>query len=236
MLGFAVLAISIVVDLWRWRMLSRIARETRSDALAADALNFATDILGSSLAIVGLAAAALGYPQGDSIAAVAVAIFITVAGFRLARRTVNTLVDAAPVSMIEPIRATAKDVPGVIGVEAVRLRRAGSETLGEIAIQVARTLPLDRVAAIRDAVARQIGAAHPGVALTVSDQPLALDDETMIERILLTAAKRHVPVHNITVQVIDARLSVSFDIEVDARMPHGRAHEIATGLEGGCCR
>ena len=230
-IGFAVLGISIVVDLARWRMLSRIASETRSEALAADALNFATDIIGSALALVGLGAAALGYPQGDSLAALAVALFIAVAGFRLARRTVNTLVDAAPVSMIEPIRATARNVPGVVGIEAVRLRRAGSETLGEIAIQVSRTLPLDRVAAIREDVARRIGAAHPGVALTVFDQPLALDDETMIERILLIAAKRHLPVHNITTQAVDGRLSVSFDVELDSRMPHGRAHEIASELE-----
>ena len=230
-LGFAVLGLSIIVDLGRWRMLSRIARETRSDALAADALNFATDIIGSALALAGLGAAAAGYPQADAIAALAVALFIAVAGFRLARRTINTLIDAAPVSLVEPIRATARDVPGVAGVKAVRLRRAGSETLGEIAIQVARTLPLDRVAAIRDEVAKRIGAAHPGVALTVSDQPLALDDETILERILLIAAKRHVPVHNILVQAVDERLSISFDVEIDSRMPHGRAHEIASALE-----
>lgn len=229
--GFVVLGVSIVVDLARWRMLSRIARETRSDALAADALNFATDIFGSALAIVGLGAAALGYPQGDSVAALAVSLFIAVAGFRLARRTVNTLMDAAPTSMVEPIRATAQDVPGVVGVGAVRLRRVGAETLGEIAIQVSRTLPLDRVATIRDAVARRIGAEHPGVALTVSDTPLALDNETMVERILLIAAKRHIPVHNITTQAVDGRLSVSFDVELDASMPHGRAHEVASSLE-----
>ena len=231
-LGFAVLGLSIIVDLGRWRMLSRIARETRSDALAADALNFATDIIGSALALAGLGAAAAGYPQADAIAALAVALFIAVAGFRLARRTINTLIDAAPVSLVEPIRATARDVPGVAGVKAVRLRRAGSETLGEIAIQVARTLPLDRVAAIRDEVAKRIGAAHPGVALTVSDQPLALDDETMTRTHLAhrSQAARARAQHHWCRQSTGGCPSASTS-KIDSRMPHGRAHEIASALE-----
>src|SRR5256885_3010302 len=42
--AFGVLIASIVVDLVRWRSLKRIAATTKSDALAADALHFSSDI------------------------------------------------------------------------------------------------------------------------------------------------------------------------------------------------
>ena len=59
---------------------------------------------------------------------------------------------------------------------------------------------------------------HPEVALTVTSRPIALDDETILERVLLIAAKRHVPVHHVTMQEIDGRTSISFDVELDGRM------------------
>jgi divalent metal cation (Fe/Co/Zn/Cd) transporter len=58
-----------------------------------------------------------------------------------------------------------------------------------------------------------------------------LDDETVLERILLIAARRRVPVHHVMVQEIAGRLSVSLDLEVDGRMSLGAAHGLASKLE-----
>ncbi len=230
-LAFGILTLSIVVDFFRWRYLSRIAKSTKSEALAADALNFSSDIVSCTMALGGLAAAQYGYPQGDAVAALGVAAFIAVAGFQIARRTVNTLVDTAPKGLTEQIKSIAQSVPGVIKVESLRLRPAGAEVVGELAITVSRTLPLEKVAAIKTNVATAITTRHPEVAVTVSAEPIALDDETILERVLLIAAKRHLPVHHVTMQELGGRTSISFDVELDGRMPHGNAHEIVTGLE-----
>src|ERR1700716_2978611 len=79
-LPFIVLVIDIVVNFWRARALHRAARATRSQALAADALHFASDVLGSVAVIMGLALSGFGYAWGDSAAAVAVAVMIAVLG------------------------------------------------------------------------------------------------------------------------------------------------------------
>ncbi len=230
-LAFGVLIISIIVDVWRSTLLSRIARKTKSDALAADVLHFGSDILGSSIALLGLIATRFGYPQGDALAALGVAAFITVAGYRLGRRTVDSLIDAAPKGLAANLRAIAAGVPGVIAVESLRLRPAGANVFGDIGISVPRTLSLEKVAAIKDAVSAAIAAAHPGVTLTVATTPVALDDETIVERVLLIAAKRHAAVHNVIVQRVRGRTSLSFDVEIDGRMPLGQAHAIVSGLE-----
>ncbi|HEY8031799.1 MAG TPA: cation diffusion facilitator family transporter [Methylocella sp.] len=228
---FGVLIASIIVDLARWRSLKRIAATTKSEALAADALHFSSDVVSSALALCGIAAARYGFPQGDALAALGLAVFIAVAGWQIGRRTVNTLVDAAPKGLASQIRTLAQSVPGVVKVETLRLRPAGAEVFGDIAITVSRTLPLEKAAAIEANVAAAIAARHPEVAVTVTAQPVALDDETMLERILLIAAKRRVSIHHVTIQEIDARTAISFDVELDGRMTHGNAHEIVSGLE-----
>lgn len=228
---FAVLIVSMIVDFARWLSLKRIAAATKSEALAADSMHFSSDIVASGLALCGITAAFYGYPEGDALAALGLAPFIGVAGLKIGGRTVNTLVDTAPKGLTSQIRSIAQSVPGVIAVEALRLRPAGAEVFGDIAITVSRTLPLENAAAIEANVAAAIAAGHPEVALTVTARPTALDDETILERVLLIAAKRHVPVHHVTLQEIDGRTSISFDVELDGRMAHGNAHEIASGLE-----
>src|SRR5690242_21726697 len=82
---FVVLVIDIAVNFWRARALHRTARETQSQALAADALHFTSDVLGSIAVIIGLALAGFGYWWGDAAAAIAVAIMIALLGLRMAR-------------------------------------------------------------------------------------------------------------------------------------------------------
>ncbi|MDU0958563.1 MAG: cation diffusion facilitator family transporter, partial [Bradyrhizobium sp.] len=102
---FLVLLIDIAVNFWRARALHRAAHETHSQALAADALHFASDVLGSVAVIAGLVLTALGFWWGDSAAAIAVALMISVLGLRLARSTVETLLDRAPDGAAEKARA-----------------------------------------------------------------------------------------------------------------------------------
>src|ERR1700749_2822465 len=70
---FVVLVVDIAVNFWRARALHRTAQETKSQALAADALHFASDVFGSSAVIIGLGFSAFGYAWGDAAAAIAVA-------------------------------------------------------------------------------------------------------------------------------------------------------------------
>src|SRR6478672_12435563 len=69
---FIVLLIDIAVNFWRARALHRAARDTRSQALEADALHFTSDVLGSTAVIIGLVLSALGYSWGDAAAAIGV--------------------------------------------------------------------------------------------------------------------------------------------------------------------
>src|SRR6266704_2135041 len=101
--AFLVMLLSIVIDAWRSRALGRIATKYDSQALEADALHFSTDIWSSGVVIVGLALVWAGRSyhvgwlrQADPIAALFVAGVVVSVSWRLARRTVDALLDAAP--------------------------------------------------------------------------------------------------------------------------------------------
>jgi cation diffusion facilitator family transporter len=228
---FAVLGVSILIDLVRSRQLSSISKAEGSDALAADALHFASDLVASVLVTVGLAATRFGFVHGDALAAFGVALFIALAGFRLGRRTIETLLDAAPRELVPQFEKIIGEVPGVIALESLRLRSVGQQVIGEASIAVSRSLRVEQAARIKDAVVAAVEAHSPQARITVTTEPRALDDETVIERILLVAARRHLPVHHIIAQQIEERLSISLDLELDAAMPLRRAHEVATQFE-----
>jgi cation diffusion facilitator family transporter len=228
---FVVLGLSILVDFVRSRQLGRIAQEEGSDALAADALHFSSDLISSVLVAVGLLATREGFMHGDALAALGVAAFIAVAGFRLGRRTVETLLDAAPRDLVPRLEQAIADVPGVIAVEGLRLRTVGRQVIGEAAIGVSRTLPLEHAERIKQAAESAARTEAPNAQLTFTVNPRVLDDETVVERIRVVAARKHLPIHHIVAYQIGERLAISVDIEVDGMMQHGRAHLIATNFE-----
>ena len=186
----------------------------------------------SSIAVlIGLAGVALGYSRADAAAALVVAIFICIAGWRLGRRTIDTLTDAAPAGVSERVAAIARRVPGIVAVERVRARPAGAVLFIELGVGVSRALPLERVTAIKDGLLRAIRADMPEAEVTITTEPRALDDETVRERVMLIARNRGLAVHHVAVQAIGDRLSVSTDLEVDGMLPLNAAHDIASRLE-----
>jgi len=228
---FVVLVIDIAVNFWRARALHRAAHETRSQALAADALHFASDVLGSVAVLIGLALAGLGFWWGDSAAAVAVAIMIAALGLRLARSTVETLLDRAPEGASEKARDAISSLAGVVDVERVRVRMVGATHFIDAIVQVPRTYPIDRVEEIKRKAQAAVSAVLGDADLTFTAVPVALNNESVRERIMVIARNSGLAIHHVTVHDLGGKLTVSIDLEVDAGMTLTAAHDITQELE-----
>src|SRR5882724_3998314 len=228
---FIVLLLDIAVNFWRARALQRAAHETRSQALAADALHFGSDVLGSVAVIIGLALSGLGYAWGDAAAAVGVAIVIAMLGLRLARSTVETLIDRAPEGASEKATAAIRAVPGVVGVERLRVRMVGSTHFIDAIVQVPRTYPIDRVEEIKRKAQAAVAKTLEDADLTFTAVPVARNNESVRERIMVIARNSGLAVHHVTVHDLGGKLTVSIDLEVDGGMPLTAAHAIAHELE-----
>jgi cation diffusion facilitator family transporter len=234
---FVVLVIDIVVNFWRARALHRAARETGSQALAADALHFASDVMGSFAVIAGLILAAMGFWWGDAAAAAAVAVMIALLGLRMAGSTVQTLVDRAPEGAHEKATAAIRGVPGVIDIERLRVRMVGATTFIDTIAKVPRTYPIDRVEEIKRQAHAAVDTAFGDTDLTFTAVPVARDNETVRDRIMVIAHNSGLAIHHVTVHELGpsqdsgSKLIVSIDLEVDAGMVLEAAHDVANTLE-----
>jgi cation diffusion facilitator family transporter len=229
---FVVLLIDIVVNFWRARALHQAAEATHSQALAADALHFASDVLGSIAVIIGLIVSGMGFWWGDAGAAIAVAVMIAALGLRLARSTVETLLDRAPEGVAEKAQTAIRSVPGVVDIERLRVRMVGATHFIDATVQVPRTYPIDRVAEIKrmaqEAVAARLG---DDADVTFTAVPVPLNNETVRERIMVIARNSGLAIHHVTVHDVSGQLIVAIDLEVDGGMSLAAAHDIAHGLE-----
>ena len=149
---WAVLVIggSILVDFSRARALSRVARETSSEALEADALHFSSDMWSSAVVLLGLAAVWLGFPMADAAAAIVVSFFVGLAGWRLGKRTLATLLDTAPVGATAELRSLIENASGVLHLSSLRLRPAGPTLFTSAVVEVPRTMPVDDIVKLKD--------------------------------------------------------------------------------------
>ena len=142
--AFAVMAMSIIVDVNRSRVLSRVAEKHDSQALEADALHFSTDVWSSAVVIAGLAVVKLsewvgGPPwlaQADAVAALVVAVIVIYVSVKLGKRAVDVLLDAAPKGLAEEVQRQVQQIDGVRACHKVRLRRSGAENFVDLVLEI----------------------------------------------------------------------------------------------------
>jgi cation diffusion facilitator family transporter len=229
--AFAVMIVSILIDFSRSRALTRVAKETNSQALEADALHFSSDIYSSLVVLVGLVLVLFDIKSADAYAAIAVSIFVFYAGLKLGKRTIDVLVDTAPEGIREKVMETTDKTEGVIGLEKIRIRQMAGTSFIDLTVYVSRKLALLNAQAIADALVKNIRASLPHTDITIHTKPLPLDNETLLERVQIAAAKHNLMVHDIVVHTLKDRKFINFDLEVNEGLKLKKAHELASHLE-----
>ena len=236
--AFVVMGFSIVVDAWRSRALHRVAVKYESQALAADALHFRTDIWSSSVVILGLIFVLAGKTLGqrwmlaaDPIAALCVAGIVVSVSWRLARQTIDALLDAAPTGVRNDITDTVRKVAGVLEVDRVRIRRAGNHYFADLAIGMSRGVTFQRSEQVTQKVAEAVRRLLPGADVTVHPVAQAVSTENIFDRIRAVATSSNRNVHDISIQDFNGRLHVEQHLEMDERLSLKDAHDQVTELE-----
>ncbi len=177
--AFAVMAISIAVDVSRSRMLFRVAAKHRSQALEADALHFSTDIWSSAVVIVGLLGVKLAgwYPgldfllQADAVAALLVAGIVVMVSGRLGVRTIQALLDSSPPGVGDQIKTAVAGVCGVFDCHAVRVRHSGPYYFVDLHITVDGDQSLRAAHELTERVEQAVETILPGSDVTVHPEP-----------------------------------------------------------------
>lgn len=236
--AFVVMGTSVVVDLWRSRMLARVARRHGSRALEADALNFRADMFSSSVVIIGLALSAYGARVGggwfleraDAFAALLVGLFILGKAGQLAMKSVNVLLDLAPVELQDRISRGAESVPGVVQARQVRLRESGHRKFADITVTVPRTASAAEAHDISEKVEETVRGIDGRTESVVHVEPVATETETMADAIHGISQEMGLRTHHERVQRAGDDYEATLHIEVDPALTLGEAHEQARAL------
>jgi cation diffusion facilitator family transporter len=229
--SFLVLAVVIGVDASRAVISRRAARRYHSAALSSNALHFASDLGGSLAVLIGLVFVALGEPRADAVAALIVGAIVLVAAARLARQSIEVLMDRADADSEEAVRRALEEF-GDIEVRRMRSRHAAGRDFVDLVVAVSADAGLAQAHTTADAIESAIRRQLPGSDVLVHVEPRAVEGD-LRER--ATAAALSVPevreVHNVRIMQIDASPELSLHVKLPRDLALGEAHAVVERLE-----
>jgi cation diffusion facilitator family transporter len=236
--GIAVMLTSIFIDYERSRMLYRTAHKYNSQALEADALHFSTDMLSSSVVLVGLILVSLGFPLGDPLGALGVSIVILFVSYSLAKRSFNFLVDRAPEGVVETVIQTCSNIPGVLDCSRVRARTSGPDLFVDVVVTVDERVTTREAHSITESIELALADLAPRVDVVIHVEPAKRDTSEYIKVSLyeqLQGLARKEPkiqsVHNIRIFTFLTQIEIVADIEMSSDLTLEEAHRISDQFE-----
>ncbi len=237
-----VLALSMAVDYWRSSHLRAVAVRTGSDALAADAVHFASDIWSSAAVFVGLSISWLGAQlhisvlrYADSVTALLVSLLILRMSWRLARRTTGALLDSIPVEMRRRVLAEVQHVDGVLGVDQARMRRAGPAYFADLTLSLSRQLTFQHTEQLVEEATAAVRRILPGADVVIGTVARETDTESIFDRVRAVALRNNVVLHDVAVQRFGSKLAIEQHIEVNEQLPLREAHQFVRSIEDEIC-
>lgn len=178
-LGLGVMVFSIAVTSALVAYQRSVVRRTDSLAIRADSVHYATDILVNAGVIVSLLLVMfLDWGAADPIVALIIAGFIIYSAFRIARESLNHLMDRElPDADRNRIKKIALGHASVIDCHDLKTRAAGLNSFIQLHISMDGGLSLDQSHIISDAVEQDILAAFPNAEVIIHADPEGVDEE-----------------------------------------------------------
>lgn len=229
---FLALIISIFIDIYRAKALNKIAKETKSNALEADALHFTTDILSSGIVIVGLVLTYFEISKSaDTIAALIVTSIIISLGYKLSRKSIDALMDRVPAGLYDQIKYETLLIKGVEGIKSFRIRSSGSIIYIDMVILISRLVPFSKAHDIMDNVEKKINEIAINADVIIHSEPVETKDETINDKIRMIVSESGLKCHDIFSHKISNEIYSELHVEIDRTNDLIKAHDMISELE-----
>ncbi|MDE3087218.1 MAG: cation transporter [Acidobacteriota bacterium] len=112
----------------------RVGRRIGSAALVADGLHARTDGLTSLAVVAGAIAVGAGAPRADPIVGLVITVLVVVVLLGAIRQVYRRLMDSVDPELVDEVEGVLRAVPGIDGVQVVRIRWVGHELRAEIEV------------------------------------------------------------------------------------------------------
>lgn len=229
---FGVILFCIYIDYSRSRALKRVAKETKSQALEADALHFSSDILSSVVVLIGMIITYFNLSKlADPISAIIVSIIIIITTFGLSKTAINSLLDTVPKGLQEKIKEKVLGIKGIEGIKNLRIRSSGSKIFIDMIVYIGRTKLFSESHMILDKAEKEINSIVPHSDIVIHSEPIETDSETINEKIRMIINEEGFKCHDIYSHKINDDIITELHIEINITNDHNEAHDIVTKLE-----
>ncbi|MCP4878546.1 MAG: cation transporter [Gammaproteobacteria bacterium] len=184
---FAFLAIVAKEGLYQYTL--RAARATHSSMLEANAWHHRSDALSSVVVVVGISTQLLGVPYMDALAAMIVAVMISIMGFRLGRKALHELIDTGlDTNLVEEVRVAMLNHASVVGIHNLRTRSMGGLGYIDAHIEVDSNLTVSEAHYIAHRIEHLVKKQFPKIIdVQIHIDPL---DDTIKESVLAKLPER----------------------------------------------
>ena len=184
-LAVVVMAVSLLATAALVVFQQQVVRRTRSQAIAADRLHYASDFLSNIAVLVSLLLVdRLGLLWLDPLVAVAVAAWLLKASWTIGRRSVDTLMDhELPTVDRARIEAIVRAHPEVASFHDLRTREAGGVRFIEFHIELDAEMTVRAAHRVTDALEHELREAFPDAEIIIHQEPAGLEDDRLDHRI-----------------------------------------------------
>lgn len=182
--GLAVMAFSIAATLLLVLFQRYVIRRTRSLAIKADALHYASDLVVNGSVILALVLiSTYGWQRADPIFGAGIGLYIVYTAWQIARSALDMLMDRElPDEDRKKIRSIALAHAGVRAVHDLRTRASGPTTFVQLHLEVDGNMTLNDAHLIADTVEAEILAAFPGAEIIIHEDPAGIDEARPVYR------------------------------------------------------
>ena len=161
--SFAIMVVTIGINLRVVSYESRAADRLSSEVLMADATQTRGDVWSSMTVVAALIGARAGWPMLDPIAALIVAAFIAYAGYQVASATTKILSDRIVMDETD-VERVVLSVPGVLGCHQIRTRGSSDHVFLDLHVWLPAAMPLVEAHALSHVVKDRLVARFPQIA------------------------------------------------------------------------
>lgn len=173
-LGLAVMAVSIIVNVAVSRHLLKVAKETDSIALEADARHLTTDVWTSVSVFIGLGVVKLtGLEILDPIIALVVALMIIKAAYDVLRKSYTGLVDEKlpPKEEEKILKCLNRQRAGLVSFHKLRTRKSGSWRFIDLHVIVPKKISIEEAHDICGMLKGDLEKELPCLNVTIHEEP-----------------------------------------------------------------
>jgi len=217
------IAITMIIDLWRARALSRGAILYGSTVLEADSIHYKSDLMATSsvltLSIIGSLYTGFYIKYVDMIISIMIAGYIARSSLRLAKMSIDELMDKAPSDIIDLFRKTASKYN--VNIKSVRARRSGSKIFLDAIVEMPSSISLRESHEIIDKIENEMRTqTKKYIDFIIHMEPRDETKDLIIKRIReITRTYKDVKkVHDIDVKTDEKGYHVRFHVEVDPKI------------------